>query len=53
MRAPGGEVGFVICDAVTGAEPGNIALGHDGRVGEVPYRLTTGTREGIEAKGTV
>ncbi|MFG1755448.1 GNAT family N-acetyltransferase [Streptosporangium sandarakinum] len=44
MRASDGEVGFVICDAVTGAKLGNIALGHDGRVGEISYWLTAEAR---------
>ncbi|MEU9831675.1 GNAT family N-acetyltransferase [Streptosporangium sp. NPDC048047] len=44
MRASDGEVGFVVCDAVTGAKLGNIALGHDGRVGEISYWLTAEAR---------
>lgn len=37
LRASDTEAGFVICDAVTGARLGNIALSHDGRSGEVSY----------------
>ncbi|MFB9709566.1 GNAT family N-acetyltransferase [Streptosporangium sandarakinum] len=44
MRTSDGEVGFVVCDAATGAKLGNIALGHDGRVGEISYWLTAEAR---------
>lgn len=37
LRASDTEAGFVICDAVTGARLGNIALSHDGRSAEVSY----------------
>jgi len=37
LRAAGHAEGLVICDAVTGARLGNIALRHDGRAGEVSY----------------
>lgn len=37
LRASGTDAGFVICDAVTGARLGNIALSHDGRSGSVSY----------------
>ena len=37
LRASDTDAGFVICDAVTGARLGNIALRHDGHSGEVSY----------------
>jgi RimJ/RimL family protein N-acetyltransferase len=37
LRASGTDAGVVICDAVTGARLGNIALSHDGRSGDVSY----------------
>jgi [ribosomal protein S5]-alanine N-acetyltransferase len=37
MRASVAEEGLVICDALTGAPLGNIALQHDGTSGEVSY----------------
>ncbi len=37
LRASDADAGFVICDAVTGARLGNIALARDGRAGEVSY----------------
>ncbi|MGV9596481.1 GNAT family N-acetyltransferase [Streptosporangium sandarakinum] len=44
MRASDREVGFVICDSITGAKLGNIALAHDGRVGELSYWLAAEAR---------
>ncbi len=44
MRASGAEEGFVICDAVTGAPLGNIALHHDGNSGEVSYWVAADAR---------
>lgn len=37
LRASGTDAGFVICDAVTGARLGNIALSHDDRSGGMSY----------------
>lgn len=37
LRSSDTEAGFLICDAVSGARLGNIALEHDGRSGEVSY----------------
>jgi hypothetical protein len=37
LRASDTDAGFVVCDAVTGARLGNIALRHDGQCGEVSY----------------
>ena len=36
--------GFVICDAVTGDRVGNIALQHDGHIGEVSYWVAAHAR---------
>jgi len=44
MRASGTDEGFVICDAVTGARLGNIALRHDGSSGEVSYWVAAEAR---------
>jgi ribosomal-protein-alanine N-acetyltransferase len=44
MRASGTDEGFVICDAVTGARLGNIALRHDGNSGEVSYWVAAEAR---------
>jgi [ribosomal protein S5]-alanine N-acetyltransferase len=44
LRAAGDAEGFVICDAVTGDRLGNIALCHDGRVGEVSYWVAAQAR---------
>jgi [ribosomal protein S5]-alanine N-acetyltransferase len=44
LRASDVHEGFVICDAVTGARMGNIALSHDGRVGEMSYWLAADAR---------
>jgi len=37
LRASDMDAGFVVCDGVTGARLGNIALRHDGQSGEVSY----------------
>jgi RimJ/RimL family protein N-acetyltransferase len=51
LRAAGDAEGFVICDAVTGERLGNIALGHDGRAGEVSYWVAAGARgRGVAAR---
>jgi [ribosomal protein S5]-alanine N-acetyltransferase len=44
MRASGTDEGFVICDAVTDARLGNIALRHDGSSGEVSYWVAAKAR---------
>ncbi|GAA2409353.1 GNAT family N-acetyltransferase [Nonomuraea africana] len=44
LRRADDEEGFMICDAVSGARLGNIALKHDGQVGEVSYWLTAEAR---------
>jgi [ribosomal protein S5]-alanine N-acetyltransferase len=45
MRSSAAEEGFVICDALTSARLGNIALHHDGKSGEVSYWVAAGARE--------
>jgi [ribosomal protein S5]-alanine N-acetyltransferase len=40
LRASEMDAGFVVCDAVTGARLGNIALRHDGHSGETSYWVT-------------
>jgi [ribosomal protein S5]-alanine N-acetyltransferase len=44
MRASDTDEGLVICDAVTGARLGNIALRHDGKSGEVSYWVAAQAR---------
>jgi|SRR5215469_965367 len=44
MRASRAEEGFLICDAITGARLGNIALHHDGNSGEVSYWVAAEAR---------
>ncbi|GAA3470023.1 GNAT family N-acetyltransferase [Nonomuraea roseola] len=44
LRRTDDEEGFKICDAASGARLGNIALKHDGEVGEVSYWLTAEAR---------
>lgn len=44
MRTSSTDEGFVICDAVTGARLGNIALRHDGSFGEVSYWVAAEAR---------
>jgi [ribosomal protein S5]-alanine N-acetyltransferase len=44
MRASAAETSFVICDAVTGARLGNIALHHEGNSGEVSYWVAADAR---------
>jgi [ribosomal protein S5]-alanine N-acetyltransferase len=54
MRASGTDEGFVICDAVTGARLGNIALRHDGNSGEVSYWVAAEARgRGIARRALV
>jgi [ribosomal protein S5]-alanine N-acetyltransferase len=51
MRASDTDEGFVVCDAVTGARLGNIALRHDGRTGEVSYWVAAEARgHGVAAR---
>ena len=44
LRASSTDAGFVICDAVTGARLGNIALSHDGQAGEISYWVAAEAR---------
>lgn len=54
MRASSTDEGFVICDAVTGARLGNIALRHDGNSGEVSYWVAAEARgRGIARRALV
>lgn len=54
MRTSGTDEGFVICDAVTGARLGNIALRHNGTSGEVSYWVAAEARgRGIATRALV
>lgn len=54
LRASRTEAGFVICDAVTGARLGNIALTHDGQTGEVSYWVAAEARgRGVATRALV
>lgn len=54
LRASESDVGFVICDAITGARLGNIALSHDGRSGEVFYWVAAeGRGRGVATRALV
>ena len=44
LRADGNAEGFLIRDAVTGERLGNIALSHDGQIGEVSYWVAAAAR---------
>lgn len=44
MRGSDGEESFVICDARDGARLGNIAVAHDGQLGEVSYWVAAEAR---------
>lgn len=51
LRTSTTDEGFVICDAVTGARLGNMALHHDGTSGEVSYWIAAeGRGRGIAAR---
>jgi len=44
LRASDTDAGFIVCDAVTGARLGNIAVRHDGQSGEVSYWIAAEAR---------
>ena len=51
LRSSNTDEGFVICDAVTGARLGNIALRHDGTSGEISYWVAAeGRGRGVGAR---
>ncbi len=51
LRASNMDAGFVVCDAVTGARLGNIALHHDGHSGEISYWVAAeGRGRGVAAR---
>jgi len=54
LRQAADEEGFVICDSVTGQRLGNIALGHDGQVGQVSYWVAADARgRGVATRALV
>src|SRR5262245_6386342 len=51
LRKSDADAGFVVCDSVTGARLGNMALHHDGHSGEVSYWVAAeGRRRGAATR---